>query len=345
MTLRLRQVEILRVIVKEYIREGVPVASESVAQRGEVMVSPATVRNEMVELEEEGYILRPHTSAGAVPSDKGYRYFVQLLEEQEKGLAPDTKRQNAIRRRFQQSQPSVEGWSRDAAHLLAELVHYMAIATPARAEETRWKRLDLVSIQEFLALLIVVLQGARLSQQLVPLREPANQDQLNQVANKLNATFGGRSRREVEGNVGELTPLEGQVTNVAVQILKAEERESFPTYYVDGLRHIFSYPELAAGSRPREVVELLEDRTLIYTVLGEPPEKGVVQVTIGNEHKAERLRPFSMVLAQYGVPHEAAGVIGIMGPRRMEYAAAIAHVRYLSSLMSELVEGVQGRLS
>lgn len=341
MPLTPRQAAILQVVVKEHTREGVPVASETVAQRSELRVSPATIRNDLAELEQEGYILRPHTSAGAVPSDKAYRFYVESLQEP---APPDTELQATIRYRFRRSQPSLEGWSRVAAQLLADLVHCMAIATLPRALESRWKHLDLVSLQEFLALLVMVLQGTRVAQQLLPLRQPATQDQLNVVANKLNATFGGRSRRELEADLGELEPLEGQAANVAVEMLKADERARFPDYYIDGLRHIFSYPELAAGSRPRDVAELLEDRDLMVEVFGDLPQRGTVHVTIGSEHKSERLRPFSVVFAQYGALEQATGILGIVGPRRMEYPSVIAHVRYLSGFMSELVEGVRGRL-
>ena len=335
-----RQQSILQTIVDEYVRTPLPVSSESVAQKIPETVSPATIRNEMAELEEEGYIARPHASAGGVPVDKGYRAYVESLAYVPQ---PSRRVQALIRRRFQQTHMDVEAWSRIATQLLAGLVRTMAVATLPRAAELRWKHLDLVQIQEFLALVIMVLQGSRLKQQLLPLKEPVTQDEMTRISNKLNTSFSGLSRHEIQARNVELTPFEESVTGISLKLLKKDQEEGIPLYHIDGLRHMFDYPELAAGSRAREIAEVLEDRQILWSILDQISDTDVVSVTIGKENKADILRPFSIVFAQYGVPSEAAGVVGIMGPTRMEYATAISNVAYLSSVMSEMVEAVQGK--
>ena len=335
-----RKERVLKIIVDEYIRGGTPIPSESVARSLPDTVSAATVRNEMADLEEEGYITRPYSSAGGVPSNRGYRSFVESLAED---LAPARELQEAIQRRFRRSQPDVEEWTRTAVELLAQLVHSTAMATPPRAVESRWKHLELVYVQEFLALLVMVLEKTRLKQQLVPLQQPFTQDELSLVSSRLNAYFGGLTHREVAGRSVETSPFEEEVKEVVVGILRTEEEEGLADPYVDGLRHMLRHPDLSRGSQGREFVEFLEDRTLLRSVLSEIPPGGVVRVVIGDENKADALQPFSIVFSRYGIPEESSGVLGIVGPTRMEYANAISTVRYLSVLMSGFVREVHGR--
>ena len=334
-----RKRSILQIIVDEYINTPVPVASEGVAQKMPVEVSSATIRHDMAELEEDGYTTRPHSSAGSVPSDKAYRAYVESLDAV---MEPSRRVQQLVRRRFRQTHMDIDTWSQLAVQLLAGLVRTMALATPPRAAEARWKHLNLVHLHEFLALVVMVLQESRLKQQLVPLKEPTTQGELTQISNKLNAGFAGLSCPEVWARNVELTPFEEEVTSVALNLLEADQEEGVPVHYVDGLRHMFNYPELSMGSRAREIAELLEDQQVMRTLLGKAPDAGVVRVTIGRENKTDLLHPFSIVFARYGLPSKASGVVGIVGPTRMEYATAISSVRYLSSVMSEMMGVVQG---
>ncbi len=335
-----RQQKVLQTIVEEYIQTPTPVSSDSVAQRMPLAVSAATVRSEMAELEEEGYVVRPHTSAGGVPSDRGYRAYLEFLGDVP---GPSRQVQRIVRQKFQRTHMDVEAWSQLSAEILAGLVRALAICTLPRAEEARWRRLDMVYLQEFLALVVMVLKESRLKQQLVRFSEPTNQDQLTQISNKLNTNFSSLSLGEIQSKNVELTPAERVVAEAALGLLK-EEQEKTPVYHFDGLRHMFSYPELMPGSRAREVAEVLEDRDLMGSLLWEvAPDSGEVRVTIGAENKRVLLRSFSVVFAQYGVPSEGAGVVGVIGPTRMPYASAISSVRYLSSMMSEMVGAVQGK--
>ena len=334
-----RQKDILTIIVNEYIRGGIAISSESVASKLPLAVSPATVRGEIAELEQAGYVIRPHTSAGGLPSNRAYRLYVEALDE---SLEPAQELQDTIRGQLRQAHTDVDSWTRLAVQLLAQLVRNIAVATPPRAVESRWKHLQLVYLQDFLAMLVIVMEETRLKQQLLLLENPVTQDELTQVSNKLNAHYSGLTRREVVKRTVSLTSFEEMVIQSALDIFRAEEESRLADPYVDGLRHMFQDRGQAEDSHARKLAELLEDRSLLRSVLSEMPERGVVRVAIGEENKADLLQQSSVVFAQYGIPNEASGVVGIVGPTRMEYASTISHVRYLSELMSELVLEVYG---
>lgn len=337
MSLSVRQQQVLHVLVDEYIHHAVPVASESVAHKMPTPVSPATVRNELAALEEEGYVLRPHTSAGGVPSDKAYRAYVESLGEVSE---PSRQVKQLIKRSLPSSPMDVEARNRAAVRLLAELVHVMAVATVPIASNARWKHVDLVHLQGLVALLIVVLEGsARLKQQQVLLREPMTQDQLTQLANKLNAKLAGLSTEEVQARSGDLSALEQEFVGLALAFMRQEERTANTEHFVDGLRHILTYPELAEGTKARALAEVLEYQQLVKTLLENMPGRGVVRVTIGTENKEDLLRPFTIVFARYGTDSGGDGVLGVLGPTRLEYATAISNVRYLAARMGDIAEG------
>ncbi len=339
--LRPRTEIILKVLVEEYIDTATPVPSESIARKSGLRVSPATIRNEMVELEEAGYIVRPHVSAGGVPSDRGYRAYVESLDE---ALEPPPEMQELTRREFARVGRDLEAWIQLAARLLAQAVGSVAIVTFPSAPTPRLKHVELVQLQEFLALLIVVLQEARLRQQLMPLSEPLSQDDLLRVANKLNAIYGGLAYEDMDAKQVELTPFEAQVKEQALAILK-EAQEQATSYYTDGLRLLLRQPEFARGTQASELVEMLEEKLLVKGIVAEPPEEGKVKVVIGEENVWKALWPFSLVMSRYGLPGEATGVMTVLGPTRMGYPESIGATRFLSAFMSDLWASVHGRTS
>ena len=338
--IRSRTGDVLNILVGEYIKIANPVGSQDIARRLPVKVSPATIRNEMAELEDEGYIRRPHVSAGGVPSDKGYRFYVESLDDVPE---PPVVLQRQIKDEFAQAQRDVEAWIHVAASVLSRVADNMAIVTFPRASASRIKYVQLVYLQEYLAMLVIVLQEARLRQHLLTLDEPTSQSDLTQVANLLNDSVSGLTYPEIEQRELELTPLGDIVRTETVSILKDIDNQTDLEPYVDGLRLLLAQPEFAETRRATEVVEILEERVLLSNVLSEASGKASTVVFIGEENQAKQLRPFSVILSQYGIPQEVYGTIGVIGPTRIEYASVIGGVRYLSSFMSELIMGVHGR--
>ena len=330
---------VLNILVNEYINTATPVASDDIARLSPSRVSPATVRNAMSRLTEEGYISRPHISAGGVPSDLGYRYYVESLKGTPELPAPLRRE---IHERFNEVGPDVETWTRCCAVVLSHLTENMAIVTVPRAAAPRLKHIQMVCLEEFLALLVIVLQEARLLRRLVPLDEKVNQRALDQVAGVLNERYNDQTYNQIEADSGELTPLESRVKRDTVAMLREAGTYSSPEHYVDGLRRLLDQPEFSQGNRAKELVELVEEQVLLEGIISETPPDGDVVVYIGGENQQESLRPFGVILCQYGIPSQASGTICVIGPTRMGYTQAIGGVSFLSSFMNQLVLELYG---
>lgn len=334
-----RQELILKIIVADYTRAAAPIASESVARREELDVSSATVRNEVAVLREQGYLANPHTSAGSVPLDKAYRFFVESIEPVLDSAIPLSSRDRA-REQLQHILQNLDEWANVSAAVLSGLVGNMAIATFPKAQETRVHHLDLVRIQDLLVMLIVVLEQARLHRQLIRLPHPMEATELEESTARLRSYLTGHDQREIESQQMHLTPLEEELVEATVTVLQEEERAVYRDHYVDGIRNLLSQPEFAENNRARAIVEGVEDGSLAQTILSETPEGGVLRVIIGHEHPDDALSPLSVVVCQYGQPHQAVGALGVVGPTRMEYTRTIAGVRFVSAAMSELLDDV-----
>jgi len=337
-----RAKRILNIIVGDYIKEVAPIASEAIARKHELGVSSATIRNDVVELEHEGFITRPHQSAGSVPLDKGYRFYVESVAEMKTQLIPAHVRAS-IQREMTKVERDIDEWSSVAAAVLARLVNNMAIATFPKAKESRVKHLELVGLQDFLALFIVVFEQARLRRQLIRLREPMAPAELQGSANRVNEKLVGLTRREIESKELNLDPLEKELVSTTVVMLGDEDRAEHRDHYLDGLRNLLAQPEFADRERMQGFVRAVEDGSLAQAILDETPEVGVTRVVIGQENRGDMLWPLSVVIGQYGIPGEAVGAVGAVGPMRMEYTKTIAGVELMADVMSGLVEGVRNR--
>ncbi len=334
-----RQELILKIIIADYTRTATPIASEAVARSHGLNVSSATVRNDVAALREQGYLAHPHTSAGSVPLDKAYRFFVESVEPVTDTAIPQSAR-DAAQSRLQNILQNLDEWANVSAAILSELVGNMAIATFPKARETRVRHVDLVPIQDLLVMLIVVLEQARLHRQLIRLPQPMKAFELEESTARLRSYLMGHNQHEIESQQLPLTPLEEELVEATVTVLQEEEKAAYHDHYVDGIRKLLSQPEFAENERARAIVEGVEDGSLAQTILAETPDEGVLRVIIGHEHPDDTLSPLSVVVCQYGMPHRAVGALGVVGPTRMEYIRTIAGVRFLSSAMSELLESV-----
>ena len=334
-----RQETVLKLIVDGYTRTATPIGSETVAQARDLGVSSATVRKDLEALDREGYITRAHSSAGSVPLDKAYRFYVESMAAREADHLPSST-MRSIRRKLGDVERDVNEWTGAAAAILAQLVGNMAIATSPKAKESRVKHLQLIQLQDVLAMLIIVMEQASLRRQLIRLQAPVEAPELETTANKIKSELQGLTRREIESRDMALTPLEEKVVEAAVLILKEEERQTYSDHYVDGLRNLLGQPEFDGNDSLRSIVEAVEDGSLVQAVLQETPDGGVVRVIIGEENRGDQLWPLSIVICQYGIPLEAVGAVGAVGPTRMEYPKTIAGVQFMSSVMSDLVETV-----
>ena len=334
-----RQELILKIIIADYTRTATPIASEAVARRQELNVSSATVRNDVAVLRDRGFLANPHTSAGSVPLDKAYRFFVESIEPELNTAIPQSVRDSA-RAQLQHILQNLDEWANVSAAVLSGLVGNMAITTFPKARDTRVRHLDLVRIQDLLVMLIVVLEQARLHRQLIRLPRPMEAVELEESTARLRSYLMGHNQHEIEAQQMHLTPLEEEMVEATVTVLQEEERAAYHDHYVDGIRNLLSQPEFAENERARAIVEGVEDGSLAQTILSETPEGGVLRVIIGHENPEDSMSPLSVVVCQYGLPHRAVGAVGVVGPTRMEYSRTMAGVKFVSSQMSELLESV-----
>ncbi|NIM93514.1 MAG: heat-inducible transcription repressor HrcA [Anaerolineales bacterium] len=331
-----RQETILALIVHEYVETATPVGSKTLVSRYSLGISPATVRNEMVALTEAGVITQPHTSAGRVPTEMGYRYFVRrLIGDTE--LSSQEKR--TISHQFHQARPEVDEWVRLAASVLAKQSRVASVVTTPHPERAVFKHLELISTSGRLVLLVLVLQGGDVRQQMLTLSEVIEQEQLSQVATEITQSCTGMYAEAVAAQAPTFSELGKEVTLLVADVMLRTDAVSAGEIHRDGLTNVLNQPEFTGSESARQALRLLEERGFLEEVLAKAlsPQVGGVQVVIGGEGAWEDLKDCSMVLARYGAQGYATGALGVLGPIRMSYGRIISAVQYVSGLMSDLV--------
>ncbi len=332
-----RQKTLLLVIIRDYIDAAQPVGSKRLVERYHLDLSSATIRNEMSVLTEMGYLRQPHTSAGRVPTEEGYRLFVSEMMNQAE--LPQSV-QNTIAHQFHQARPGIDQWMHLAASVLAHQSQGASMVTAPRAEQVRFQHVELISTQGRQMLMVLVLVGGEVSQQLLTLAEPVSQERLSQTAARLNTALAGRSVEELAGSPRRSDALEQDIQTLVLADMRREAESVFGEIYTDGLTNVLSEPEFAESDDARRALKLFEERSTLQDLLARTAINSAVgglQVLIGGEGEWEELRQCSMVLARYGVPGLATGTLGVLGPMRMSYARTIPTVRFVAALLSNLV--------
>ncbi len=328
-----RRQMILALAIKEYINKAQPVGSETLAKM-DLGVSSATIRNELAALEEEGYLTHPHTSAGRVPTEKGYRYFVETLMD---NMELTTAEQQMIRHQFHQVTLDVEQWMRLSAAVLAHTSKMAALVTAPSANQTRFKHVELIAISETVAMMVLVLQAGTVKQQMLYSTDLLDQEDLRRIANRLNEKFAGRSAAEIREQARNLSGFALQVAERIHQIIEQMDRRTSREIYRDGLLDILRQPEFVAVDKMQQLLEVLEQRTLLEDMLNSLAPAHGVQVVIGSEGGREEFNDYSLVMARYGIEGEASGVVGVIGPLRMPYPRAVSTVKYVSQMLDDLM--------
>lgn len=330
---------VLKSIIGQYITRAVPVPSQSLTGEFELEISSATIRNEVARLEQEGYVTRPHLSAGSIPSDKGYRYYVESLREIE--LPMPEKR--LISHIFHQVEEELEEWLRLSATLIARMVGNMVVVSLPKSSNCHLKLVELVTLQDSLALMVLILHGARLREQLVNFDQIISQTELSAMAEKLNGHFNGLTSQQILAKKAEFSPLEQQMVDTVVKTMQAEDEQEYHEPYLDGLHLMLSQPEFTMSRQVQGLLELIEHRVLLKAIV--PPQQTGegTRVIIGRENKTEMFRDYSVVIGRYGLRGGAVGNLAVVGPTRMAYAHAIAAVNYMTSVLSELVAELYGK--
>lgn len=338
-TLSERQKIILALVIRDYIESAQPVSSGRLVEDYKIDSSSATVRNEMASLTEMGYLRKPHTFAGSIPTEEGYRYFVRQLMVQTE-LPSNTKRM--IVHQFYQAGADVDRWMRLAASVLAHQSQAASLVTAPHAEKLIFKHMELIGTVGRQVLMVLVLSGGEVNQQMLALAEPVNQDQLSSAAQHLNLLFQGLDADRIAAiPPSTFDVLEADLIHLIVDELRRPRAVLSGEVYRDGLSHVLAEPEFGEMEVARKALRILEERPLLEDVISRSGmtsgEMGGVQVLIGGEGTWEELRECSVVLARYGVPGLATGTLGVLGPIRMPYGRTISTVRFVAGLLSDLL--------
>jgi len=328
---------ILALVIHDYIESAQPVGSKNLVERYSLDFSSATVRNTMAELTEAGYLRQPYTSAGRVPTEEGYRFFVRQLMGQPDLPAP-TKR--TIAHQFYQAGNDVDRWMRLAASVLAHQSQAASVVTAPHPEQARFKHLELIATHGRQVLMVLVLSNGEVRQQVLALAEPVAQEQLSATATRVNALCQGMDANGIASLPGHVEALEQDILKLVREEMERMGAAVTGEVYRDGITNVLAEPEFAEATMARKALRIFEESSLLEDLLARTvltAGVGGVQVLIGGEGTWEELRDCSIVLSRYGAPGLATGAVGVLGPTRMAYGRTISTVRFISGLLSDLV--------
>jgi heat-inducible transcriptional repressor len=292
----------------------------------------------MAALEEAGLISHPHTSAGRVPTDRGYRHLVESLMLDDGGaLTPSERR--TIRNQFTQLAAASGS---DSAHLasglLARTLHSAAVATPPTTSRTRLRRLELVPLEDDLVLVTLILQSGGVRQLVHRAEQVIERDELTRLSNELSDRLANKTAGQARRALGKLSEPARPFAQVAARLLQQAQDQSFAAVYFEGLAQLLTQPEFAQSQKLRPILEVLEQQPLLARFLADSLASPGVQVIIGAENRLEQMREASVVLTRYGSPDDLWGVLGIVGPTRLPYWRAVPMVRFMAELMDVVAQ-------
>jgi heat-inducible transcriptional repressor len=326
-----RKAIILRAVVEEYIETAQPVGSGHIAPA--VSVSSATVRNDMVALEQEGYLQQPHTSAGRVPTEKGYRYFVDSLAGP--GQLRSAQAQQ-VRTFFDKAHGELEQMLHDTSRLLSDLTEHTAMVIGPPHEAATIRSVHVVGLGSGVALLVVVLSNGAVDKRTIDLSPDAGDDRLAAATAHLSAHLVGRGLAAVDSLPSSGDPRTDAITTDALTALRQSPDADEQVFVGGASRMAMAFD---AVEKVREVLGILEQQYVVVTVLRDVLDRGL-QVAIGTETGLQPLAECSLVVSPYEIEGELAGTIGVLGPTRMNYPQALAAVAVVSKRLSHhLTEG------
>ncbi len=332
-----RQKILLTLLIREYVSSAQPIGSQMLVEKYHLDMSSATVRNELAALTDMGYLSQPHTSAGRIPTENGYRFFVsRLLQENE---LPLTTR-NTISHQFYQMRQDVEQWLRLAASVLAQQSRGASIVTSPHPQQSRFKHLELVSTHGYQVLMVLVLMGGGIHQRLITTQELVDQENLSIAANKITQICTGCDVDSISRVKTQLSALEQIIADMVVEEMNRADSTITGEIFLDGISNVLAEPEFTGTEEGRRALKVFEERSvlddLITRTIMSNNATGV-HVLIGGEGIWDILRDCSIVLARYGSPGITTGTLGVLGPMRMPYGHTISTVRFVADLLSDLV--------
>lgn len=343
MTLGERKKLILQAIIEDYINTAEPVGSRTISKKYLTGTSPATIRNEMADLEEMGYIEQPHTSAGRIPSDKGYRHYVDKIMEQK--LFSDVQN-SIIRKEFLDTLGEIDRLVKHASKLLSQMTQYTSIAMTPQLSRTSLKHIQLIRIDFATVLAVIITDAGIVKNSVLRLLEDVKPVVLERITNMLNEKLAGLYIEEIEdidieymlnNSLGHGEIIEQILPELIQTLLYSDTAE----IYYDGAANILNLPEYSDINKARSFLNTLEEKDILFRVLN--GTKNDIDISIGSENKIEQLKDCSLITATYKINGKTIGSIGVIGPTRMEYSKAISVVECMTNNLSEILTKILKR--
>jgi len=336
-TLSERERTILRYIIHSFILTANPVASRYISKRYELGLSPATIRNVMSDLEDGGYISHPHTSAGRVPTDKGYRYYVDSLMEIQR-LTDAEKR--AIQRNLDVNSLNTDDILKEASKILGKISKQLGIVSAPHISTGTFERLELIHISTNRIMVIISVKSGLVRTIMMEVHSDISRDKLDDIAGVLNERLSGLTLQHIRDTFADrVRDVQDEETGLIRLFIDSADKlfddtKETERLHISGTREVIQQPEFIDPQNFRSVIELIENENIIIHVLEKRPSRSEnVTITIGEENKEERFRNYSLITSQYKVG-DVAGTVGVIGPRRMNYSKLVSLVDYMAKAIS-----------
>lgn len=334
-----RKKTILKSIIDVYIQSAQPVGSRTIARRHDLGLGSATIRNEMADLEELGYITQPHTSAGRIPSDKGYRFYVDHLMQV---YQLDENEMTSLRQVIEDSVEELNQLFKRVCSIVSSFTGYPTIVISPQLSESLIKSVQVVSVDERHLLVVLVVEGGIVRNKMIKHGEAVDESNVVRLSNALNAKISGKKVSTVSmPDAMELVLVTGLPETLVLLVLDAVKEcirgvESTDVY-LDGVTNLLNYPEFSDLIKAREVLELLKEEDVIYSVARNAMKNPRLEVRIGSENEIGSMKDLSVVTAVYGQKGRTTGAIGVIGPTRMPYSKVVSSVLFIKDLIDRQI--------
>ncbi|MCF6461091.1 HrcA family transcriptional regulator [Clostridium sp. Cult3] len=342
-----RKIKVLHAIINSYIISAEPIGSRTISKQYDLGVSSATIRNEMSDLEDLGYLNKPHTSAGRVPSDKAYRLYVNQLLKAER-LKMDMKKKEEIKKVLVGESSEIDQLIQNSAKVLSAITSYTALALSPQLKKSKLKHIQLIPIGDIEILLVLVNDSGIVKNTIFRLDEKINDDQLVVISNFLNNKLKGLTieeiGKEMDNNIfKEMYDYKGIIDNIIPIINKTFNDIDSVEVYADGVNKIFDFPEYKDLDKAKSFISFIEDKELLADMLLNNSRENGIEITIGNENIYDPIKECTLITTTYKLGDVIIGKIGVIGPTRMDYPMVINALKLFSVNLTEILEMLVGR--
>lgn len=338
MELNERKIKILKAIISNYLDTAEPVGSRTISKAYNLGISPATIRNEMSDLEDLGFIVQPHTSSGRIPSDKGYRLYVDILLESQK----TQMKKIALLEDLIEKADKIENLLQNIAKMLAKETHYTTMISTPYYKEVKIKNIQLISLELTKLLVIVVTDGNLIKNHIIDIKEPIQQGVLNRLSFILNEHLYGLTFEQIDLPLIKSIQKYSEthfdtITKIIDVVCQTIQHLDETDVYTSGTTNMLKFPEFSDVNKAMELIDTLEEKATLKTLLSSIMENDddQIKIIIGEEIEIDEMKDCSIITTSYSIGGEMVGALGIIGPKRMDYLNTISSIKYLSNYLEK----------